>query len=172
MNRLLLLSLAILSLLLAACGSDTKAVPELTDEALANATYPLELAPGGSAKFTNGEFSSGQTRATLLDPRGHGSLNPDEAEDAAVVITASGGGSGTFYYLIALLNLDGEPSPIAWALLGDRVPVNSVAVTDGMIVVKLREHGPGEPLCCPTVEATRTYALRGQTLELVSKTTP
>jgi hypothetical protein len=111
-------------------------------------------------------------RAQIIDPRDHGHLDTDKAEDAAVVMAVSGGGTGTFYYLHAALNRDGEPVPTASVLLGDRVPVNSVTVSDGMIVVKLREHGPDDPLCCPTVEATRTYALRGQTLDLVSKTTP
>ena len=172
MSHQLVASLVVLSLLVTACGSEAKAPPELTDEALRNATYPLELAPGGSAMFRNGEFTSGQTRAMLLDVRGRGVLDQDAAADAALVIAGSGGGSGTFYYLIAVLNRNGQPNAIASAALGDRVPVHSVTVLNGQIVVKLREHGPGEPLCCPTLETTRTYELRGQTLELVSKTTP
>jgi hypothetical protein len=158
-------------LLISACEGTSEA-PPLSDDVLANTTYPLELAPGGSARFTNGEFASGQTRAMILEVRARGLIDQDAAEDVALVIAASGGGSGTFHSLVTVLNRNGEPDPIAWAPLGDRVPVQSVEVFDGRIVVRLREHGPGEPLCCPTVESTRTYELRNQSLELVMKTTP
>ena len=55
-----------------------------------------------------------------------GDINNDGAPDAAVVLAASGGGSGTFYSLEAVVNQYGKPVDIASISLGDRIVVKAV----------------------------------------------
>jgi hypothetical protein len=169
----------ILAILLFACSDDDEggsrdaaSTPApLTDEQLRNASYPLEAATQ-LVTLTDGSFRSSDitpTETQLRDPRGFGYLDAGDSIDAAVVLASQLGGSGTFLELVAVLNEGGEPQAVDSILLGDRVPVSSVEIVDRQIVVRLRLHGPADPLCCPTVEATRTYALSGNVLTLVSE---
>jgi uncharacterized membrane protein len=51
--------------------------------------------------------------------------------------------------------------------LGDRVKVKSLTVIDGKIVADLVEHGPGDPMCCPTQAVHREWELQaGELTEL------
>ena len=91
-------------------------------------------------------------------------LNGDGAEDAAVVLATSGGGSGTFISLEAVLNDKGKPKHVASTLLGDRAQIKSVVIESGEITVNMVTHGPDDPMCCPTQEVTEQYKLQGDTL--------
>ena len=81
------------------------------------------------------------------------------------------GGSGTFIYLVAALNVDGHPEMAATTLLGDRVAVRSVRIVDSQIVVGMRVRGPDDPFAYLTTEVTRTYVLEGSELVLLSEET-
>jgi hypothetical protein len=147
----------------------------LTLDQLKNFAYVLEQAPGGKATLVNGKFEAatgaGATQkvtAVLAEPIVAGDLNGDGAADAAVILTASTGGSGAFVNLHAVLNEGGKPVDTALALLGDRVQVKSLAIQGGALVVDLMTHGPKDPLCCPTMQVVQTYKLQGDMLILLS----
>ena len=93
-----------------------------------------------------------------------GDLDGDGIADAAVVVFTSGGGSGTFRYLIAVLDRDGTPEQAARVYLGDRVQVESVTIASGEIVMDMLAHRRSDGLCCPTLNITRGFALRGDQL--------
>jgi len=97
-----------------------------------------------------------------------GDLDGDGTQDAVVVLVASGGGSGSFYSLEAVLNQAGKPHHIASAALGDRAQLESLSVASGRITVEMVTHGPNDPMCCPTLEVTQEYELQGDTLALLS----
>jgi hypothetical protein len=44
----------------------------------------------------------------------------------------------------------------------------SVLIESGEITVDMVTHGPDDPMCCPTVEATQKYKLQGDTLVQLS----
>jgi hypothetical protein len=88
-----------------------------------------------------------------------GNLDGDGAPDAAVLIATSTGGSGTFLDLAAVLNRGNQPASDAIAFLGDRVLVDRVRIRDGEVQLDLTMHGPADPMCCPSVEATRRFRL-------------
>lgn len=93
----------------------------------------------------------------LTDRRAFGWMNGGDA--AAVVLATSLGGSGTFSEL-ALLCREGERwLNVDTVDLGDRVAVQSIAVEDDGITVSMLNHGPSDPMCCPTVEQTRRFML-------------
>jgi hypothetical protein len=102
----------------------------------------------------------------------NGDLNGDGVEDAAVILNADSGGTGTYAYLSAVLNQAGKAEPVTSALLGDRVQVNSLAIADEVISVVMTTQGPNDPMCCPTLVVTNTYQLEGTQLALTSSTEP
>ncbi len=157
------LALLVAAVLMAACGSSPPA--PLDEEALKNAEYagiyeePVQLTDG---KYEGEPFvAGGASRPTVLfiEPYALGDLNGDKAEDAAVLLVENSGGSGSFVYLAAVLNQDGQPENAATTLLGDRAQVKSLSIADGQITVTLVTHGPNDPMCCPTQEETRVYRL-------------
>ncbi len=154
-------------------GDTLEGVP-LTLQQLKNAEYQSEFPTGGKARLTDGTFfepyepgSASGVRLTLSEHVAFGDLNDDGVDDAAVVLIADPGGSGTFRHVAAVFNEAGQPRHAASAFLGDRVRIESLAIQDGEIVVQLIGHGPDDPLCCPTQQVRRTFQLVGDTLEEV-----
>ena len=151
-----------LALVLAACLAPpsvtlTRAAlaAPLTWQALANATYRSAFAPGGKAKLVNGVYSvpaaSGSaSRLTIqLAPISMvGDLNGDASQDAAVVLVTSPGGSGTFFDLVAVINQNGKPAPLAPRLLGDRVLIHSIGIDHRQIQVALKLPAVNALGCC------------------------
>ncbi len=146
----------------------------LTLEQLRNAEYHLPLLGDENTpiQFTNGEgqivFGDGATERVsagiVNDTVAFGDLDGDGIPDAAVVVFISGGGSGTFIHLVAVLDRDGAPAQAAWAFLGDRVPVENLTIASGQIVATLLTHRPSDGLCCPTLNITRAFTLSGDQL--------
>ena len=166
----------LLALLIACSEKAPEHSAALTVETLKNAEYQSEWPAGGAAKLTDGIYrekymegaASELVIALILDVPAFGDLDDDGVEDAAVILATSGGGSGTFISLEAVINDKGAPNHAATVLLGDRVHVKSVAVESGEITVNMVTHGPDDPLCCPTIEVTHKYKLSGDTLVQIS----
>ena len=144
----------------------------LTLEALKNAEYQSEWPADGMAKLTDGEYEEeivpGAASKLIIvfypDMYAFGDLDGDGVEDAAVVLATSGGGSGTFITLEAVINDQGRPNHVASASLGDRVEMKSISIESGVITVDIVTHGPDDPMCCPSLEVTQEYELQGDTL--------
>ncbi len=146
---------------------------DMTPPDVANGTYTIEqrtvtlrdgvfeepAAPGSAAKIT--------TR--LLDARDVGDLAGKGLRDAAVVLTQTGGGSGTFYYLVAVLNAgSGKGTATPAVLLGDRIGVEGIGIASGKITVRLMVRGPGEPFAAaPSLRATRIFEVKAGALSEV-----
>jgi hypothetical protein len=94
---------------------------------------------------------------------GAGAIDEDAVADAAVLLKAEMGGSGTFTYLAAVLNKNGTPKPVASVFLGDRIEVQEVRIDSlRTIQVRLLTRQPDEPMAAkPTVEVTRNFRLDG-----------
>lgn len=143
---------------------------------LKNAEYHSEWTEPGVARLTDGEFhekilpNSASELIIAFYPNMYsmGDLNSDLAEDAALILATSGGGSGTFISLEAVINDQGTPKHVATANLGDRTKINSIFIESGIITVDMVTHGPNDPLCCPTVATTNQYRLEGNALIKVS----
>jgi heat shock protein HslJ len=156
--------------------STSTPVSSLTLEMLQNATYPSEWEESGPITLTNGRYEGkpfvegGASRlvVTLIEPVAFGDLDGDGVEDAAVILAANAGGSGTFISLEAVRNEGGEPVHLASYPLGDRVRIESLAIEGGQILLEMITHGPDDPMCCPTQQVVQTYALREGELEQTS----
>ena len=136
------------------------------------------MEPDGIAQLEGGEFrqqaapgSATETVVRLAQVRSFGRIDNGSSIDAAPILTVDPGGSGTFIYLVAALNVDGHPEMAATTLLGDRVAVRSVRIVDSQIVVGMRVRGSDDPFAYLTTEVTRTYVLEGSELVLLSEET-
>jgi hypothetical protein len=137
--------------------------------------YPLDLAPGGSIALDDGEFSGpaapgSATRLTvrLGDQVAMGDLNGDGVDDAAVVLIADPGGSGTFYYVAAVINSAGIAKGVDSVLLGDRITIESLAIDAGQIKVVFLDRSPSDPMSsAPSVRRSESFRLSLDRLEPV-----
>jgi hypothetical protein len=145
-------------------------IPGLTPDLLANATYPnLTVADGVTEEditLVDGEFSDEEAAIDvgLTGDVAFGDLNGDRVPDAALILVGSGGGTGVFLDLAAVLNLDGEPAPVDTVFLGDRVQIEDLWIEGGRVLLDVITHGPEDPMCCPTQTARLAYALENDTL--------
>jgi hypothetical protein len=133
----------------------------------------------GTRKFRlrDGAFESGKPGGDYLhaefEQAAFGDLNGDSVEDATVVFWWSGGGSGAFVTLAAVINEDGKPHNIATQIIGDRVHVTSVATESGIIVLHMRDHKPGGGLARATVPKVVKYQLlRGKLRKIGEESRP
>ena len=120
-------------------------------------------------QLQDGVLSRGLEMWRLHDQFAIGDLDGDGIDDAAVVLSYSGGGSGTFFSLLALINEEGEPLHVASASLGDRIRINSLTIEEAIIILDVVAHGPDDAMCCPMLELARKYELIGSDLRLLSE---
>ena len=151
-------------------------VPPLTWDMLENAAYPNEWPTGGVAQLVDGVYrekylpdSATEMVISLADIRTYGDLNGDGVDDVLVVLISHPGGSGTFFYLAAVLNEGGTPNPVATAFLGDRVIIRSMTIEAGQTVLEMITQGPDDPMCCPNMDRRQVYILQDETLTLVEE---
>ena len=82
----------------------------------------------------------------------------------AVVVFMDPGGSGTFIHLLAIHDREGTPVQAGREFLGDRVRVQNLSISGGRIFVTMLAHGPGDGLCCPSVQIRRAFTPHGRRL--------
>ncbi|MBA3531204.1 MAG: META domain-containing protein [Ardenticatenales bacterium] len=141
----------------------------LTLEMLRQTSYVIDgeiiQLEDGRAEQAILEGSESVQQITLLDETvAFGDLNGDGIEDAAAVLTMDMGGSGTFYYLAATINEGAEHHPVSTVLLGDRIQIKTIAIEAGEVAIAMIEAGPEDPMCCPTLETSKHYALQSNSL--------
>ncbi|MBI2624631.1 hypothetical protein HYW67_04080 [Candidatus Parcubacteria bacterium] len=151
-------------------------VSPLTAEMLRNTTYFLQDLIGNEPLiFSDGQAHIGPetpdaTAETYANARiVHivlGDLDKDGIADAVVEIRTNLGGTGTFPYLVAVLNRAGKPQQGATLGLGDRELINSLAIENGLLTVDLLTQGPNDGACCPSVRTVTHYRLsRGKFIQ-------
>lgn len=103
---------------------------------LKNGVSQVEAAPGSASKIITRYFGNEAV----------GDLNGDGKDDVAFLITQEGGGSGTFYYVVAALKTDEGYEGTNAVLLGDRVAPQTTELRNGEIIVNYAERRQGEPM--------------------------
>ena len=140
---------------------------------LRNARYSLPDV--GEFQLQNGAYVNvpQQQRVTLVDRPGYvqfGDLDNDQKTEGLVVLAANTGSSGTFYYLVAVTEQQGQLRPVAATLLGDRIQVQEISVVNGQVKVELITQGPNDPMCCPTLTVTANYTLQANQFQPLAGT--
>ncbi len=139
-----------------------------------NATFQNTVLASGQVTLADGVYtepiadSAASMQVILLEPAAFGEVNGQPA--AAVVLATQAGGTGVFIDLALVTFENGQANNVATLSLGDRVQVNSVAISDGVIVVDMVQHSETDPLCCPTQHVINTYSLQDGSLVETSST--
>lgn len=101
-----------------------------------------------------------------------GDFNNDGLSDIAAIITANGGGSGDFAYLVLFTNNKGTPQYMTAQELGDRITVNKISYNDGVFSADIITQGPNDPMCCGTLHQISQFKLKNNTLVQINNPTP
>lgn len=102
---------------------------------LINGVSETEAAPGSASKIVTRYFGN-EVKADF---------NKDGREDSAFILTQETGGSGTFYYVVALLNKSSGRVGSEAVLLGDRIsPQSTNLEKNNIVVVNYADRKAGE----------------------------
>lgn len=114
-----------------------------------------EAAPGSASKIVTRYFGNEAT----------GDLNGDGAADVAFLLTQDGGGSGTFYYVVAALKEAGGYRGTNAILLGDRIAPQTTEIRNGTLIVNYADRKPSDPMTTqPSVGVSKYLKIQGTTL--------
>jgi len=150
--------------LLLVCSSSAVAAPDPT-----NATFQLDLdtvtLANGRAERPAAPGSASKVTTTLTDQRVAADLDGDGRPDTAVILVRETGGTGSFHYLVVLLNRPGGVKATPGVLLGDRIKVNALRSDGKTLIVDMLDRAQGEPLtAAATVNSSRRYVVAGDAL--------
>ncbi len=76
----------------------------------------------------------------------YGDLNHDGITDAALLLTRTSGGSGTFYFVAAAINRDGRYEGTEAVFLGDRIAPEALLIGHSLVIVDYKDRQSGEPM--------------------------
>jgi len=118
--------------------------------ALVNGRAEREAAPGSATKVTT----------TLADQRVSGDVDGDGRLDTVVVLIYQPGGSGTFFYVAALLNAIGGVTTTPAVVLGDRIKVTGVKLDGRTILVDVLDRTAAQPLTeSPSIASIKRFVV-------------
>jgi hypothetical protein len=103
---------------------------------LVNGVSETEAAPGSASKIVTRYFGNDAT----------GDLDGDGAPDIAFLLTQSGGGSGTFYYVVVALRTTNGYRGTNAVLLGDRIAPQTILINGSDLIVNFSDRKAGEPM--------------------------
>jgi heat shock protein HslJ len=144
-------------------------VPPPTDIDLDQVLFLSDWTRGGSVRLTNGEYrepaAPGSSAELVIQATGdiaRGELNGKPS--AAVLLVTNAGGSGSFFDLALLRWQAGRWVNTDTAELGDRVQAHALTIEDDAIRIDLTTHGPGDPMCCPSLRVKRLFTVQDDRL--------
>ena len=162
--RLLLLAVALV--VVAVCAPTGTATSGVTSSVLppdpSNATFRIErdtvAIVNGRAEREAAPGSATKVTTTLADPRASGDVDGDGRLDTVVVLIYQPGGSGTLFYVAALLSTTAGVTTTPAVVLGDRIKVTGVKLDGRTIVVDVLDRSAGQPLTeSPSVASRKRF---------------
>ena len=164
----MVLLLAVAIIVVAACAPTGTAASGVTSSVAppdpSNATFKIErdtiTLVNGRAEREAAPGSATKVTTTLADPRVSGDVDGDGRLDTVVVLIYQPGGSGTLFYVAALLNAAGGVTATPAVALGDRINVTGVKLDGRTIVVDVLDRTAGQPLTeSPSVALKKRFVV-------------
>ena len=130
-----------------------------------NFTYDIEgrevTLVNGYAETQEAPGSATTIKTEYFGNEAKGDLNGDGKEDSAFLLKQQPGGTGVFYYLVAVI--DGKPTKTAF--LGDRIAPQTTQISSGAVTVNYADRKPDEPMAAtPTVGISKYFRVEGDVL--------
>jgi hypothetical protein len=125
-----------------------------------NASYIIE---GALVTLTNGVAETAATTDSTskiitryFGNEARGDINGDGRDDLAFLLTQERGGTGIFYYAVAVLDTASGFVTTNTFFIGDRIAPQTINIMDGIINVNYAERKPGEPFTArPSIGVTK-----------------
>jgi hypothetical protein len=118
-----------------------------------NATYRIDeesvTLSGGAAHTPIAPGSASVATTQYFGNEAHGDIDGDGVSDTAFLLTRDGGGSGTFFYLAALLSSAPHGVGTNAIFLGDRIAPQTTNIKDGVITVNYADRKPTDSMATP-----------------------
>lgn len=126
-----------------------------------NTTYRIDgnmvTLENGVAKTPISDVPGAIITTTYFGNEVRADLDKDGDEDVAFLVTRDGGGSGTFFYLVAALKeVDGYRGSEG-VLIGDRIAPQTTEFRDGKVIVNYAERKPTDPMTATPSIAKSLY---------------
>ena len=141
----------------------------LSTSTLNNTAYKLEDCFDKPIRLKNGSANRKGNWFCQLEQSALGDLNGDGNGDGVVVLGFSGGGSGYFIRLVAMLNENGRPVQAAVRALGDRVEVKKLSIKNQTVQLVMMDHGPNDGLAQVSVKKTITLKLKNRAWQVIKE---
>ena len=134
-----------------------------------DATYDLD---GALVKLTNGMSelpiapdAAARVVTKIFGNEVMGDFNSDGRQDIAFLLTQTGGGTGTFYYIAAALGSTNGYIGLNAVLLGDRIAPQTTEFRDGRIIVNYADRRPTQALTVrPSVGVSKYFKVENNRL--------
>ena len=147
-----------LALPVAACSGHGGPAPTLDE--LKQASYRGLDLPQEPITLKDGRWEGAREQVTWI--RGAfaaGDLDRASGDEAAVMLTRTGMGSGGFSYLAVVRRSGDRLDNVSTVLVGDRVQTRAMRIREGKVEVDLVQAGPSDAACCPGDLVTRSWSL-------------
>ncbi len=148
---------------------NTKAKPRVIITDYKNAAYKIDgklvTLVNGSAEEESAPGSASKTVTQFFGNEAVGDFNGDGRQDVAFIMTQTGGGSGTFFYVTAALGTASGYSGTNAILLGDRVAPQTIEFRNGEIIVNYADRAPKDPMAVqPSIGVSKYLKIQGANL--------
>lgn len=134
-------------------------------QTLGNLSY-TGIVPNQAITLTDGvatydDGSSGTPIVTLAENLIPATdLDGDGTLDAVALLRDESTGSGTFYFLSAVLDALNNPTPTEALMIGDRIQVKSLMAEGASVLGEIIAAAESDPACCGTWLFNKVYALQ------------
>ena len=129
-----------------------------------NATYDIAGADvtlmNGKAEIEDAPGSASKTVTKYFGNEAAGDLDGDGTPDRAFLITQDEGGSGIFYFVVAVLKTSDGYMTTSAMFLGDRIAPQTTEIKDSKLYVNYADRKETDSMSTqPSVNTTRTFKI-------------
>ena len=125
---------------------------------LKDGSSSMDIVPGSAEKLDT----------VVFDKPAIGDLNNDNIQDSALVLVQDSGGTGLFYYLVAVVYDAGITKNTNSVFIGDRIDPKNISINNGVITFNYLDRKQDDPMSAdPTIFKSRNFVVKGG--ELIEK---